>query len=65
MNSRFWFRISMSSMIVASMLVSLSASGQGRNPVSYTVTDLGAAGVNSFAYSINGLGMVAGGAAAS
>ena len=64
MNSRFWSRISMSSMIVASMLVSLSASGQGRNPVSYTVTDLGAAGVNSFAYSINGLGMVAGGAAA-
>jgi hypothetical protein len=64
MNSRFWFRISMSSMIAASMLVSLNANGQGSNPARYTVTDLGAAGVNSFAYTINGLGMVTGGAAA-
>jgi probable HAF family extracellular repeat protein len=64
MDSRFWSRISMSSMIVASMLVSLNANGQGRNPVRYTVTDLGTlGGAYSFAYTINGLGMVAGGAA--
>lgn len=63
MNSRFWPRISIGSMVVASILVSLNANGQRSKPARYVVTDLGTlGGTYSFAYSINGLGMVAGGA---
>lgn len=64
MISRFWSRISLSAATAASMLISVNANGQGSKPPRYTVTDLGTlGGAYSFAYSINGLGMVAGGAA--
>lgn len=64
MKSRIWFRIANSTIIASAMLAGLNADGQFPKPAGYTVTDLGTLGGSySFAYSINSLGTVAGGAA--
>lgn len=64
MKSRFRSRILISSIVASAMLVGLNAEGQRPTPAGYTVTDLGTLGGSySFAYSINGVGTVAGGAA--
>jgi probable HAF family extracellular repeat protein len=57
------FRTYFGLLAVLAMPVGIVAQAQGPKPASYTVTDIGTlGGTNSFAYSINDSGMVAGGA---